>query len=297
MPLDDALPKVEGLDAVARDFLDQPDKAPEVPPQQVVEGQVSQQAPVEGQAKADEIDWGQFKNPKDLLKSYKEIQGFTTRVSQENAALKAEMQRIREEMEVRQYAQTAPPPPRVPDQKTFDQRFIENPQAAIEEVAMAKAYEMANTQRIAEVLEEEEGKSPADFNERVAYVKMLAQNPQFAALSRSPKGVRMLFNKADEHRKNAIARSAHESLKVIFGEEIDLDKLKTLVRKDAAPSTSQTQPPNPNAYMPDLTGTMMTGADLNQAQNALKVAKDEAVKRGDPGTVAGALLREALLKT
>ena len=299
MALNDGLPRVEGLEGIVQDLTQGNN-----PNQQQAQGQPPQGTPPateDGQGIDPELEGilKTFSTPdgkvrtKDLLKSYKEIQGFTTRVSQENATLKADVQKIREEMEARSYAAHQAPP--IPDQKTFDQRFIENPQAAIEEVATAKAFEMANTQRIAEILEEEEQKNPTEFQERVGYVKMLAQNPQLAPLSRSPKGVRLLFTKADEYRKESTLRRAQESLKMLLGEDIDMDKFKALVRKDGTPQQTN-QPPNSNAYMPNTTGSTRTGMDLNLNQNALQVAKDEALKRGDPGTVAGVLLREALLK-
>jgi hypothetical protein len=300
MATDDGLPRVEGLESVIQDLAQGNNPAPQ--PQQAQPPQGTPPPTNDGQGVDPELEGilKTFSTPdgkvrtRDILKSYKEIQGFTTRTSQENAALKAEVQKMKEEMEARSYA--APVAPPMPDQKTFDQRFIENPQAAIEEVATAKAFEMANTQRIAEILEEEEQKNSVEFQERVAYVKMLAQNPQLAPLARSPKGVRLLFSKADEYRKEAMNRRAHESLKFILGDDIDLDKLKAFVRKDGSPPPNNNQPPNSNAYMPDTTGSTRTGADLNLNQNALQVEKAEALKRGDPGGVAGALLREALLK-
>lgn len=286
------LPEVEGLaDFVKADTDLTQDKAQDNTEVQEKDSQVDDAA-APATDNADDIDWGNFKNPKDLLKSYKEIQGFTTRVSQENKQLKEEMQRIREERELANIASKAPAPQM--DSKSFEELFLENPEQAI----AVKAAQMANTQRIAEILEDEETAKPEEFNERLAYVKMLANQQQYAPLSNSPKGVKKLFQLADTYRKNMTEKKAYESLKVLFGEDVDIGKLKGLIKKDGA-STIQTQnnaQANTNAYMPDVTGSTKTGAEADQKRNQLKTFKDEAFKRGDAEAVAGAILREALLR-
>jgi hypothetical protein len=224
---DSGLPDVEGLaDFVAANSDDlAQDKAQE--PQQTKSQQQEATPSEDGQVEDADLQGilKSFTTPdgkvrtKDLLKSYKEIQGFTTRVSQENAATKAELARIKEEMEIRQMSQQAPQ--QLPVDKTFEQLFIENPEQAI----VFKATQIANTQRIAEVLETEEEKNPDEYRERMAYVQMLAQQPSLAALAQTPKGVKKLFEKADEYRKTNLRKKAHESLKAIFGEDIDIDKM------------------------------------------------------------------------
>lgn len=281
----DGLPKVAGLERV---FQDDPvqDKGRQVA--QSADEQI--QAPVvDGQAGDDDELPPGFKNPKEMLKSYKEIQGFTTRISQENKQLKDELQRLKEEAELRQYQhlQTVMP------NKTWDELYMENPEQAI----AIKANEMATTQRIAEVLEEKESENPEEFQERLVYVKMLAQRPDLTPLSYSPKGVKKLFEMADKTRKEQLTKKAHESLKAIFGEDIDIEKFKAIVKKDTQTTTNQPTTANPlNAYMPDTRTSTRTGADINININDLERRKAEAIKAGDAKTVAGLLLRQAFSK-
>lgn len=286
------LPVIEGLaDFVKSDPEINQDKAQDNNEVQAQDSQV-EAAPVTTQDNAEDIDWGNFKNPKDLLKSYKEIQGFTTRVSQENKQLKEEVQRIREERELAQLASQAPAPQM--NSKSFEELFLENPEQAI----AIKASQMANTQRITEILEEEETAKPEEFNERMAYVKMLANQKQYEPLSNSPKGVKKLFQLADNYRKTVTEKKAYESLKMLFGEDVDIGKLKDLVKKDGV-ITNQTQTnaqANTNAYMPEVTGSIKTGAEADQKRNQLKNFKEGALQRGDAEAVAGAILREALLR-
>jgi hypothetical protein len=301
------LPKVVGLEKVienADDAINPPatDKdlqASLVP--DVTAQQQEQTPPVqEGQVKepmTDEEVLAQFKSTKDLLKSYKEIQGFTTRVSQENKEkakqiddLQAKLNQLQEELEIRRF-QNVPQVEQQP-QKTFEQLFIENPEQAI----AIKAAEIANQQRIAEVLERKEAESPQEFHELLGYVKTLAQQPKLHQLSYSPKGVEKLFEIAGKVRKDQIARNAQNALKTIFGEDVDLEKFKAMVKKD--PTTNTTNPPaNPlNAYMPNTKTTTRTGADVDTHKNELEQVKNEAIKNGDANKVAGLLLKQALLK-
>lgn len=303
---DNGLPKVEGLEQL---IADDPDFATQDKGQQAT-GQ-EQEPPAQQQVQTPP-DAGQVEdtdlagilkiftspdgkvNTKNLLKSYKEIQGAFTRVSQENADFKREMDRIREEAELRSYSTQQPPAP--PNGQSWDDLFMQNPQQAI----TLLATQTANTQRIQEVLEEEAQRDNESFKERMAYVQMLAQDPQLAPLSHSPKGVKKLFEIADKQRKTMLERSAKESLKVIFGEDVDLEKLRAIVKGDGGtPPVNQTKNPQQtfaNAYMPDTGTSTRTGADINTHMTQLEAIKQEAIKKGDPSGVAGALLREALLK-
>lgn len=309
----DGLPKVEGLTEFVKQNLDNPQQdkgqsgtgqVQEPPAQQQVQtppstpdaGQV-EDADLAGILKTFTTPDGKV-NTKDLLKSYKEIQGFTTRVSQENKdkakvieELQTKFNQLQEEAELRRYQAPATPHTQ---QKSFEEMFLDNPEQAI----TAKAMEIANTQRITEVLEEKRYENPDDFPERMGYVNMLVQNPQYAQLQYSPKGVAKLFEIADKTRAQMLTRKAHESLKVIFGEDVDLDALKALVKGSggAVPPVNQIKPQQTfaNAYMPDTSTSTRTGADLNM--NQIETIKQEALKNGDPSAVAGALLKEALLK-
>ncbi len=299
------LPKVAGLDKVfgnADDQINQPPADKDYPKASVQDVTAQQQvtAPLEdGQAQTmtdDEI-LAQFKSTKDLLKSYKEIQGFTTRVSQENKAkdkVIAELQenynKLKEEMEIRKFQA---PVAAQQQSRSFNDLFIENPEQAFE----LKAMQVANTQRIAEVLEDEESKDRKKFPERLAYVKMLAQNPEYQQLTYSPRGVRKLFELADTSRKESMERNAHEILTNLVGGDLDIEKFKALVRKDQQPNTqSTTANPIINAYMPNTRTSTRTGADIDNQTNDLEREKQEAVKTGDASKVAGVLLKQALLK-
>lgn len=295
MPLEtDGLPKVDGL----QDFVAQnaepftQDKVQEPAPQ-FNAPPMNDQPPVEPGQGTDDFDLGVFQNPKEMLKSYKEIQGFTTRVSQENKELKDELARLKESLELNQLAAQQPRPP-APGQ-TFEEKFISNPQMAIHEEVQRQAL----TLRLKEVLDEESAKNPDEYRERVGYVQMLANDPKFAPLSFSPQGVRKLFEIADNQRKTSLQRQAQKALNVLFGDDIDVDKFKALIKKDQAAnqtSNPQTSPiANTNAFMPEVTTSTRTGqTDTRLAE--IERIKSEALQKGDPRTVAGALIREALLK-
>lgn len=297
MPLDtDGLPKIDGL----QDFVAQTaepftqDKVQELAPQ-FSEAPIDGQPPVDpGQGADDDLDLGVFKNTKEVLKSYKEIQGFTTRVSQENKELKDELARLKESLELNQFAAQQPRPP--VQGQTFEEKFINNPQMAIHEEVQRQAL----TLRLKEVLDEESAKNPDEYRERVGYVQMLANDPKFAPLSFSPQGVRKLFEIADNQRKTSLQRQAQKALNVLFGDDIDVDKFKALIKKDQA-QTNQTinpqtgNPPNMNAFMPEVTTSTRTGqTDTRLAE--LQKAKEKALQNGDPRAMAGALIQEALLK-
>jgi hypothetical protein len=291
------LPKVEGLQVLLHESTE--DKGTEQQTEDIADQSQQQvQAPVEGQAPTqmtDEEVLAQFKSTKDLLKSYKEIQGFTTRVSQENKEkakvieeLNGRLNKLQEEMEIRSYQ--APQPMNQP-QKTFEELFIENPEAAI----TMKANQIATVQRITEVAQEEYTKNPNEYRAREDWVKRIAQDPKYQHLGQSPQGVRKLFEMADTARKQTLQRTAQESLKVLFGDDVDIEALKAqFKKKDATPTNPQTN--TLNAYMPNTNTSTRTGADISSNMNDLERQKQEAIKNKDPFAVAGALLRQALQK-
>jgi hypothetical protein len=308
MTTNNGLPMVEGLEAFLREDagLDIADKgqieAPEPQPEQIAEQQVATddgQAPSE---MSDEEILAQFKSTKNLLKSYKEIQGFTTRVSQENKEkakvieeLQSRLNQLQEEAELRKY-QTPQAPHQPTTQKSFEEQFIENPELAIQTAAMR----MANVQRINDVLEEKRGENPDEWQERIAYVHMLSKEPQYQPLAESPAGVRKLFEIADKTRVQALEKTTRKTLNILFGEDYDLEKLKALIRRDGGTiPTGTTKPTTANpltAYMPDTGTSYRTGADVNLNVNDLERRKQEAIASGDADTVAGAIIRQALLK-
>ncbi len=305
MATESGLPKIEGLErafqsdpepvSTDKDAQTQP-SVPDVTVQQqeqtppTTDGQVITDKDLAGILKTFTTPDGKIRT-KDLLHSYKEIVAGFTRVSQDNSQLKKDLQKLADESELRSY-QSPQPQYQPTQQKTFEQMFVENPEQAIE----YKAAQIANTQRISEVLEEKESENPAEFQERFAYVRMLSQNPQYSPLSNTPKGVRKLFEIADKTRKETLVKRGHEFVKTLFGEDVDLEKFKALVTKDQQPNTNN-PPANPlNAYMPNTGTSTRTGADTNIQVDELERAKQEAIKSGDANKVAGVLLKQALLK-
>ena len=298
------LPQVEGLqkvlenadDAVQTPTITDKDLTETTPVQDEAAQQKQVEAPLkDGQAQqmTDEEVLAQFKSTKDLLKSYKEIQGYTTRVSQENKALKdktAELEenlkQLKEEIEIRNYQ--APAQQQQGNQKTFEELFVENPEQALE----MKAMQVANTQRVAEVLEEEKLANPSKFSERVKEMReLLSDNPQMRPLSYSPKGVKKLFEFADKSLKEKVAKRAREFMDFLTEQGIDI---RTLANNS---TQTQTTTANPlDAYMPTTRTTTRTGADVDIPLNELERAKQEAIKTGDASKVAGVLIKQALLK-
>lgn len=287
------LPKVDGLDLfIKQDDAPLEDKGAQQQEQQVQAPSEEGQAP---QTMTDEEILAQFKSTKDLLKSYKEIQGFTTRVSQENKEkarqieeLQGRLNQLQEEIELRRYQSPRPQQP----PKSFEELFIENPEMAI----TMKANEIATAQRIREVAEEEYNKNPQEYHERAGWVQKIAQDPRLQALAFSPQGVRKLFQIADDTRKKVLQANAHKAIKEIFGDNVDMEKLRSIFSNTGNTQPTTTQTNNLNAYMPNTGTSTRTGADINQNINSITARKEEALKKGDVSGVAKSLLMEALAK-
>jgi len=243
-----------------------------------------------------ELDLGQFKNPKDMLKSYKEIQGAFTKVSQENKSLKQQAEEARllkEELarlkEQQDLAQFQPTQPQTAQKQNFDDIWMENPENAISQ----KVLEQYNIARINEVLQEEDMKNHDEFQERYAYVNMLAQNPQYSHLSNSAAGVKKLFEVGDKLRVERMKANSRKSLEYVFGEPVtdeELAKLKTLVKGTGTQTKNQT---NNDAYMPDTSTSTKTGSEQNQNQQS-DAKLQEAVKHGDVDGAIDALFEGIL---
>lgn len=234
----------------------------------------------------EELDLGQFKNPKDLLKSYKEIQAAFTRVTQENKLTKQQLSELKESLDLAQAA--ASRQPQFPQQqKKFDDAFIENPEAAIQQ----QIAQQVMTTRIAEVLEEEADKSKDDFNERYAYAQQVAR--QYPQLATSPAGVRKLFQFGDKLRQDALKKNASKALESIFGEplaEEEINKLRHMVKGDKA--IKKTNNNIQDAYMPDTSTSTRTGADPARKTNETDI--DERASKGDVDGTIAAIFNAAL---
>lgn len=268
--LDNALSDLD-LAAAAKDIQGQQDKEPVVEPKS------------EPKAEPQELDLGQFKNPKDLLKSYKEIQAAFTRVTQENKLTKQQIGELQEQVELARAAANRPPQE---PQKRFDEAFVENPEAAINQ----RIAQTVMTQRIAEILEEESEKSKDDFNERYAYAQQVAR--QYPQLATSPSGVKKLFQFGDKLRSDALKKNASKALESIFGEPLndeEISKLRKMVKGDKAiAKTNNTS----DAYMPDTSTSTRIGTDTTRPDADHKMR--EAVEKGDVDGAIDALFKSVL---
>jgi hypothetical protein len=230
----------------------------------------------------DRNEFGQFKSKDELLTGYKELQGFSTRTSQENKSLKDKNTELERELELMRSGQSNYQPPGQ-QQTNFDETFVENPQAAI--------AEQVRLQRIAEILEEEQVENPQEFQERYAYVQMLGQ--KYPHLTKSPTGVKKLFGEADKFRTEQAKTNAHKSFNLLFGVEPTEENIQKFKQAMGITETQQTQQQTNigDAYMPDSTSSTRTGADTDQKPNRDQAIK-QAVDDGDADAVLDNLFAE-----
>jgi len=246
--------------------------------------------------KEEKEDLGQFKTSEDLLKSYKEIQAAFTKVSQENKTLKeqggnpekvaqleAELQSIREEAELLRLQTQAPANTQRQGSKTFDESWMESPEATIDE-RVSKQVAIA---RINDVLEEENIKNPVEYPERYKAADALAT--RYPNLAKSPQGVRKLFAMADELRKQQLKETSKKTLEVLLGENPSEEQLARF--KELLTGNKKTKKTNNDAYMPDGSTSTKTGANADRKQGT---SVDELVQRGDVDGVLSGVFKELL---
>lgn len=291
------LPDVAGLTAFVQATQDKATVAPTTDQQ----AQQTQQTPqtetgtaqVQTPAKPDEPDLAQFKTPEALLKGYKELQGAFTRTSQEKAALAKQMEQLQaqfqEQMELMRLSQPRPNIQQAPPAKDFEQMFIENPQKAVETLAEHKAAGMLLQSKIQDVLEEESLKSPQEFQERYAYAKAVSQ--QYPQLVTSSAGVKKLFQLGDKLRAEQQRTQAIRAVSAVFGDDVDMEKVKTLFKRDAASTNNQNL-----AYMPDTNSSLRTGAESGNPPD-FGSAVHQAAQKGDVDSVLENQFRALGLKT
>jgi len=235
----------------------------------------------------------QFKDDEARKKAYKELQGFSTKVSQENkalkerlAALEAQFSATKEQQDLLKFQL----PPVQQQNKNFDDIWMENPENAIRQ----KVMEQVNLSRIEEVLQDEEGKNQEEFQERYAYADMLAKNPQYAHLAKTPAGIRKLFELGDKLRTERLKTSFRKSLELGFGEPVtdeEIAKFKTIIKGNQ--QTNNQTNNNANAYMPDSSTSTMTGAGQNQGNDASAKIR-EAANKGDLDGVLNEMFTDIL---
>lgn len=235
----------------------------------------------------EENEFGQFKTAQDLLSSYKEIQGAFTKVSQENKDLKdatgdpEEVQRLKDEnanlKEQQELANLQPPPATGGTiARSFDESWMENPEATISD----RVKEELRLARIEDVLQAEDESNPEEYQERYAYVDMLARKPEFAQIAKTAAGVKKLFKEADKLRIQSLQSNSKKSLEFLLndGEPLSDEQLSEVKVKlfGEKKQTKQTT----DAYMPDGSTSTKTGSDTDQkAENDTKIA--EAANKGD----------------
>lgn len=227
------------------------------------------------------LDLGQFKSPEEVLKGYKEVQAFATKVSQENKALKEQQQALAEQLELAKMAsqqQYIPPQYVQPQTNQYGQQMEEPIEAKIDRTVAIR--------EIAGVLEDEADKNRNEFQERYAYAQYVSR--EYPQLARSPRGVKKLFELGDKLRVENMKRNAGKALESIFGEPLgaeEITRLRTLVKGDKA--IMQNKQFNSNAYMPDTSTSTKSGSDQNQNPN-FESDMNESVKKGDvDGVIKG----------
>ena len=90
----------------------------------------------------------------------------------------------------------------------------------------------------------------------------------------------MLFQVGDKMRSDDLKRNAEKSVKMLFGEDVDFEKFKVLIKKDQQPDNKQGMD---LAYMPDSTGAFRTGTDTGQVNFDKSIS--DATAKGDVDTV------------
>ena len=225
-------------------------------------------------------EFGQFKSPEEVLKGYKEVQSFATKVSQENKTLKEQMQQLQEQIELA----------RLSSQQTY---YPSQQQQIQQEPSLEQNIErIVATREIANVLEEEADRNRAEFQERYAYAQMVSR--EYPQLATSRKGVKKLFELGDKLMGDYRKKNASKALESILGSplgEEEINKLRTLVKGDKAIPLNQQF--NSNAYMPETSTSTKSGSDRNQMPN-YESQMEEKSKKGDVDGVIDALFRKHL---
>jgi hypothetical protein len=180
-------------------------------------------------------------------------------------------------------------PQQQPHGKGFDEMFIENPQAAVATVAAATTQQQIRAARMAEALEEESIKNPAEYGERYSYANQLAQ--QYPQLATSSAGIHKLFEMADKYRKQDYQKKGMEFVKSVFGEDVDFEKFKSAIKKD---QVSQPNIANNNAYMPDTSNLNRLGPESQSRQAGLETEIAAHAAKGDVDNVIAGLFKQAL---
>jgi hypothetical protein len=210
-------------------------------------------------------DLAQFKDPQSLLKAYKELQGTFTKTSQKNKTLEARIGELEDQIKLSTNTGAIQRDPQI------DEHYYEDPQAAVHQIVL--------TQRIAEVLEEEQEASsdPRDFQERYSYAQRVIQ--QYPNLAQTANGIKKAFKAGDKLRAESLKQSSNKLIETIFGEPLNEDEIENL-KSFVKGKPKQTKNNNSNAYMPDTDTTNNRTQNQNQKiDNSDKISQSR--EKGD----------------
>lgn len=231
-----------------------------------------------------------FKKEEDLVKGYKEIQGFATKVSQENKALKEEMARLQEERNIANIR----PVNATPSMGEFDvNTLIDKPREVISSVIQ----EQLIIKDTAEILEEEINKVNGNtvvFQNKYNVVRQISNDPRYSHLTKSKAGVRKMFEMAGKYMEQSMKTNARQALETLIGGPVDdegMAKFSEMIRSKK--QQQQTSQQANNAYMPEV--TMGTHTVENQKISVDTDIKN-AVDKGDVDAVLQGLFKKALAK-
>lgn len=215
-----------------------------------------------------------FKTLEDAVVGYKNVQGAYTKATQENKELREQMAQVQEQVQLMQMSQ----PKAQAQQPDFDTQYIESPEKAIDAKVAISVQEQVQQAQVATALNELNLEKPAEFQDRYAYAQLVSR--QYPQLVTSPAGVKKLFEMGDKLRVEDMKRNAEQSVNLLFGDNVDMGKLKELIqKKPQAQDTNQ-------AYMPDT--TQSTGTRPEPEKDTI-ISK--AVQEGDPDKVLEELLK------
>ena len=237
-----------------------------------------------------EAPLGQFKDEAALLEGYKNVQGFATRVSQENKELKDRIAAIEaEQAEARNVPAARPDTTPNVDYETL----VDNPGKTIVDIVRS---EQVNSVLVDLEVESLEDPTLPPYNERFQWAQSISNQPQFAHLVKSPSGIRKLFKMGDKERERQYKTSAHKSLEMILGAPVDDEVIERFKKTLGVDKRKETKPSTSNAYMPDSsTSTYRPGSETAQRTNHDTAIADSASKGDMAGTIEN-IFQKALAK-
>ena len=238
----------------------------QVAEQQPVSDQPAPEAPTSGQAPADPfveaLSKKGFKAAEDLLKSYEEAHATITRLSQERSKLAQDMEVLMQ----MQNQFIAPQANRQVQQTTgqgeppgdFNDELYKEIAPKVRQDVVGTVQAIIHEEKVKGRVEQLAQANPEEFKDLLPImINLSKQYPQVGAL---PNGIEMVYEKAKEIRADRVSRL----MKSVFGDDIDVDKMKSFFKAQkeggqAASAPPPTSPPSTNqdlaraAYLPSST--------------------------------------------